>query len=105
MAAVLEPLPDLASVLEQERDELCWMTHSAGEAFGHPCFPRRRLYGEIGRALQPYFELAAQPVELQVDPDNPLWARIAEVRDWPAFGPLIALNLPRWAAQKLVWCP
>lgn len=102
LAAILTPLPNLVEVLDYEREEMCWLGAEVGLADYHWYYPAKRWHGEIDRALRPYYDLAAQPVEIRVDPANPLWTEIAEMRDRAAFTPAAILNLSRLGATDMV---
>lgn len=98
LAAVLEALPDFADVLRAERDDLCWIVANSSLSDYKRYFPKRRVYAELDRVMRPAFDLARQSPEARGDPDNPLWAEMAEIRNWPAFGPAGLLNIPRLIA-------
>lgn len=99
---VLEPLADFGEVLEFERADFCWLVASADFDEAARYFPKRRAFAEIDRYMRPHVQLAGQAPAAQFDPQNPLWREVAELKAWPAFGPLVVFNVPRWIARDLV---
>ncbi|MCP4591338.1 MAG: hypothetical protein GY842_11365 [bacterium] len=99
---VLAPPPNLVLVLGDEREGLCWLGGGIGFAKTLWLYPSERWYGEIDRAMSPFFELAAQPVYVRLDPANPLWAEIPEMAIRTSFGLGDMLSLARSGATGMV---
>ncbi len=66
-----EPYPDIAGALRTERDAAVWSGRRHGFA-GRLVFPPARVAGEIDYRLDPLLEVAAEPLQRQLDPDDPL---------------------------------
>ena len=93
--------PSLADAIRFDRDAVIWWFPRTTD----PMFvsmPRflaspERLAGEFQRSLGPTLELAAQPLDQQLDRTSPLRRRVDALKNEPPF----ALNFPRVFANML----
>ncbi len=97
---IFDPPPALADVLVGEQELLVWMYLSAAP----PSLERtliaspERAAGELERYFRPLRELAAEPIERQCDPSDPLALRIQAIENERPS----KFNVPRRVASILI---
>ena len=81
--ALFDPPPCVHGAIEMERDEYCWLVATNIVPVQAAIAPWERVFGEVDRQFALYRELAHQPVEYQLAPDNPILARIRRMEGEP----------------------
>ena len=81
VAGSFAPLPPLSATFELDCESMAWL-YIAGTQVAPwiaRLVPTERILGELTEQYAPIIELASQPIEQQLDPDNPLRQRVHEL--------------------------